>query len=567
MFEYLREINQHIWDSNYEQAFKELEAFTDDSPRACLELAFAKVQIGMFTGDSVTRSLVIEYVQQAEKLIKKYKQKGEMDAYISKIKKWNAPYEENNDALKEFHKTIDWEYNVSMDHTLVSAEGNLLKAVMYYSLNSPLKAGKSIISGYNAFKRLYYNDVAQSQAKLQEKHNGVLPINTLPPDSKLHGCLHHSILFGFGVLNYLLSMLPPYVVSVLSIFGFESDRDRGMELMHLCADYDAPIRRGAAQLVLGSPYVFVPSEVQTIEEKNAKLDRYAPLIESALKRYPSGTMVAYVASQYYTVRGQLDKAVEHMRIAVDSAKKAGYAPMRFSYDLGQYLAVSCRFDEAIVIFDEIVKYDGDVNIRAIACLYLAGCKVLTGAPSTEVVALLRSLGDHLSKHSRIDRAIQEINSDFISSLSDDQLILAAPILMFEFIYGMRHLYNISENEALSQEVSKVFTKLANKILVKKDMKDLKPACSVIRCRLLRNIGEHEKAKAILDKLEQSSFSSAHARLWITMSHWERAEMFFSENNYSDAIKNFQAIGSHKSSYLDELFKSRAKSAIKKIQQK
>jgi len=125
--------------------------------------------------------------------------------------------------MSKFKKKEKKIINAKLRAIILKAECSLLAAALYLfqeNVVSFVKAAfclKKVWSAYNSCWNEIKDNLEENK-KLMDKHT------------------FHGILFGIGSSKLLLSILPPKILSIISIFGITSDRQQGMKLLNQCIE-------------------------------------------------------------------------------------------------------------------------------------------------------------------------------------------------------------------------------------------------------------------------------------------------------------------------------------------
>lgn len=213
---------------------------------------------------------------------------------------------------------------------LIFAEAYLLKAVLTIvhdeSLLSFVTEGIHIRSSY-----MTYSHCQKWLKKQSKKSSGELLSqdnrpNTLPRSSSFNTILRKihkresstdiliapdadftsGVLFGTGIFNLMLSLLPSKFVKIIEIMGFQGNRNIGLKLLGDPKAADG-VRGFICDLSLLAYHTILSSYITLVEPDFNLVDK---ILNRDLKVYPNGALHLFFAGRSHHARGKLEEAIK-----------------------------------------------------------------------------------------------------------------------------------------------------------------------------------------------------------------------------------------------------------------
>lgn len=249
---------------------------------------------------------------------------------------------------------------------------------------SNLKDSDDLFAGLSSSTSDLNNDLSsevQNKLNLEDESNYTTPS---PPSlistsssvddnhqyvSTIDEFIHSGVQFCFGILQVVLSLIPPTIGKVLSIVGFKGDRETGLKLLWKTAITSRNIHGALALLCLlvfyDGPVQFIDVGFQLPDHEDSKIKDiislagkvtvsddelnkilrnpalYTPqLLNSARECFPHNALWLLQESRILAAQGHLYKAVDMMQAFTDDKKNV----------------INMRQVEALLIFDRAMFY-------------------------------------------------------------------------------------------------------------------------------------------------------------------------------------------------------------------
>jgi len=243
--------------------------------------------------------------------------------------------------------------NAKLRATVVKAECNLLAAALYLfqeNVVSFVKAAfclKKVWSGfYSCWNEI--KDNLEESKKVMDKHT------------------FNGILFGIGSSKLLLSVLPPKILSIISIFGISSDKKQGIELLNQCINEKnlySPLAL-SAQLFYHCIYnSLAPSSVAL------DLESGEALLNKGLEMYPNSAVQLYFEGKFKRLVQDIDASTHSFVRANEAQNYFAELNHLFQYELVLNYILSQEWDKSIELLDTLIK---DKYYSVISFTYLSG---------------------------------------------------------------------------------------------------------------------------------------------------------------------------------------------------
>lgn len=187
----------------------------------------------------------------------------------------------------------------------------------------------------------------------EPEETDILPrhLITNPMDAYIHSSTH---LF-FGLLQLMLSLIPPTMSRLLSTIGFSGSRSLGLQMLWRSASF-SNLNGAMAGIILTSYYTGLVAYLDILPASGPAafpIQRCKRLIEQMRERYPKSTLVMLQEVRMLTTERRLDEAVEMIEKAPESEMKQVRALQWFERSLDCMYAH--RFEECADGFERCVK--------------------------------------------------------------------------------------------------------------------------------------------------------------------------------------------------------------------
>ncbi|EPY52535.1 eukaryotic protein [Schizosaccharomyces cryophilus OY26] len=152
----------------------------------------------------------------------------------------------------------------------------------------------------------------------QKKKNG--EIQSSDPNAQfIDEFIESSVITGYGVLTFLISLLSPSIMRILSFFSFHGARKEAVQLLWTATDY-SNIQGAVALLCLYAFNAMVQSSASILPlNYSDELFRCQQAIDSIRQRYSKGAIWAVMQGKLYFLRGNTEKALEMEEMHIDNS--------------------------------------------------------------------------------------------------------------------------------------------------------------------------------------------------------------------------------------------------------
>jgi tetratricopeptide (TPR) repeat protein len=303
-------------------------------------------------------SLILKITFDKEKIAKSLKTLESIEQKASKqIDRINADEKKsgnNSGFLSKFKKKEKKIINAKLRANIIRAECNLLSAALYLfqeNMISFVKAAlclKKVWSGYNSCWNEIKDDLEENK-KIMDKHT------------------FHGILFGIGSSKLLLSVLPPKVLSIISIFGITSDREQGMNLLNKCIE-----ERNLYSSMALSAQLFYYSIFNSLAPATVSndLEIGQKIIDKGLEMYPNSAIQLYFQGRFIRMIHNLETSTDAF---IRGNEAQSYFPelnYLFQYELLLNVIFNQEWERGIEILNILIekKYYSEIFFSFLAGL-------------------------------------------------------------------------------------------------------------------------------------------------------------------------------------------------------
>lgn len=292
-----------------------------------------------------------------EKIAKSLKSLDTIEKKASKqIERINADEKKagNGGFMSKFQKKKGKKIiNAKLRANVIKAECNLLAASLYLfqeNVVSFVKAAfclKKVWSGfYSCWNEI--KDNLEESKKVMDKHT------------------FNGILFGVGSSKLLLSVLPPKILSIISIFGISSDKKQGIELLNQCIN-----EKNLYTPLALSAQLFYHCIFNSLAPSSVALDLESGevLLNKGLEMYPNSAVQLYFEGKFKRLIQDIDASTNSFVRANDAQNYFVELNHLFQYELVLNYILSQEWDKSIELLDILIK---DKYYSVISFKYLSG---------------------------------------------------------------------------------------------------------------------------------------------------------------------------------------------------
>jgi len=260
----------------------------------------------------------------------------------------------NSGFMSKFKKKEKKIINAKLRANIIRAECNLLSAALYLfqeNMISFVKAAlclKKVWSGYN----LCWNEIKdnlEENKKIMDKHT------------------FHGILFGIGSSKLLLSVLPPKVLSIISIFGITSDREQGMNLLNKCIE-----ERNLYSSMALSAQLFYYSIFNSLAPATVSndLEIGQKIIDKGLEMYPNSAIQLYFQGRFIRMVHDLETSTDAFTQGNEAQSYFPELNYLFQYELLLNAIFNQEWERGIEILNILIekKYYSEIFFSFLAGL-------------------------------------------------------------------------------------------------------------------------------------------------------------------------------------------------------
>lgn len=188
-------------------------------------------------------------------------------------------------------------------------------------------------------------------------------------DNRLRGAVY----FGYGLMNIILSLIPPKLMKLANLFGFTGNRRVGLEALEFSSnsqDMKAPLARMA---LLWYHTIIRPFFALDGEEEDAGAAEAARLLEQAQTHYVNSPLFLYFQGKILYLRSQLTEALQVYTSAAALAREQREVEHIILYEKGWVHFLQLEYGEALPCYIRLKN-----ETRWSACYYAYLAAVLSG---------------------------------------------------------------------------------------------------------------------------------------------------------------------------------------------
>ncbi|KAG2379166.1 hypothetical protein C9374_007804 [Naegleria lovaniensis] len=521
MYNCLMKASHLIWNTQFGEA-KEYITPLIHIPRMAYELATMDIIASNLSGETSVRENSLKGIEVAENALK---QVGHSTEEILKIvaeyKQLNSEIEnEKYYSISEMSHSNFMEldqmgkeqilFNFELDHMVLDAETHMMRGIIQFYSGSYLKGFYNLRRSYLRFKEVY-NIVEQFKDE------------TTHSPKFIHSDVIHNAYFGIGIFNFMLSILPPTLTQILSLIGFDADRDHGLNLLRKVHEYGG--RQCAfASFMLAMNYLFIP---RALEDREKKLLEGGLILDRSNKVFTKSGLFKFMTSHYERKRGNISSAVENLKDAIDICQKSmGIAPNILRHELSWCYLLTLNFQDASVVLEEILNTDKEFDTKGISAMMLAVCRIKTG-DKEGTNSIINNFSKYISKTGRLDKYALE-KSEILKHLpTENERHLMMFISVFQFLYLKRDLANLSEQYA--EPLYRLFVDICDQVKIDDKSKlagDIEAGLLVVKGQFLKQMNKYEESIEQFKRALLFEHKIRYEKQWIAFPYYEVGELIY-----------------------------------------
>ncbi|XP_022308818.2 tetratricopeptide repeat protein 39C-like isoform X2 [Crassostrea virginica] len=241
----------------------------------------------------------------------------------------------------------------------IVADSLLYQAILVFTnqdIPSYIKGGWYLRKAWKIYEKLY-KDVMQLQmknAKLRQSENGPVDGNDNEMPQELLDRLQGAVCFGYGTFQICISMVPPKILKLIELFGFEGDRDAGLAALDYSShskDMKAPL---ATLGLLWYHTVLRPFfALDGANDYSAGTDDAERIIEEKESDFQESPLFFFFRGRINRLRKQTDKSLEFYQKALEAAKGQREIELMCQYELGWVNLMKLQWRESLQAFTRL----------------------------------------------------------------------------------------------------------------------------------------------------------------------------------------------------------------------
>eukprot|EP00281_Chroomonas_sp_CCMP1168_P024499 CAMPEP_0206228148 /NCGR_PEP_ID=MMETSP0047_2-20121206/9015_1 /ASSEMBLY_ACC=CAM_ASM_000192 /TAXON_ID=195065 /ORGANISM="Chroomonas mesostigmatica_cf, Strain CCMP1168" /LENGTH=494 /DNA_ID=CAMNT_0053651373 /DNA_START=226 /DNA_END=1706 /DNA_ORIENTATION=- len=180
------------------------------------------------------------------------------------------------------------------------AETKLIESVLVMlgeNVSSLIKAGLGAKWAWHRYQELFMH--------LQSKENKGVDICS----SDLGG-----VYYGIGVFNLILSILPKRIVRLVQFFGFQADRDMGLEALNKCCslseEHKTGLRAPLSSIMLLGYHVLASAFFTVPEELPMHIKKAEAILAREFAKFPDSAIFLFIEGRLDRLKGDGPRAIK-----------------------------------------------------------------------------------------------------------------------------------------------------------------------------------------------------------------------------------------------------------------
>lgn len=260
-------------------------------------------------------------------------------------------------------------YPVGAQYALCQAEAQLMSAVVAVLNESLTESLKGFYKMRKAYHTLY--ELHQAEERFFHQHHDSAPearedVRNVSSDV-IDVFVHSGLSLCFGVLQLLLSMVPPAFAKLLSLFSFHGDRDTGLRMLWACTKFRHNINGAMASLIVLVFHNGPIAYCDILTKDAVPYSRLTALLHDMRALYPNAKLWLMQEASMLGAEHKLEQAITVMSESPQSPLKQVEALCVFEQSMN-YLHMH-RFEDCARSFIECVSMN---NWSHALYYYIAG---------------------------------------------------------------------------------------------------------------------------------------------------------------------------------------------------
>ncbi|XP_052708904.1 tetratricopeptide repeat protein 39C-like [Crassostrea angulata] len=293
-----------------------------------------------------------EKLEEAMKVLQETEKLSDTDAGVLKSIK-------NRFKSKKKREGGQISIDEKIQRQVIVADSLLYQAILVFTnqdIPSYIKGGWYLRKAWKIYEKLY-KDVMQLQmknAKLRQSENGPVDGNDNEMPQELLDRLQGAVSFGYGTFQICISMVPPKILKLIELFGFEGDRDAGLAALDYSShskDMKAPL---ATLGLLWYHTILRPFfALDGANDYSAGTTDAERIIEEKEAEFQQSPLFLFFRGRIHRLRKQTDKSLEFYQKALEAAKGQREVELMCQYELGWVNLMKLQWRESLQAFTRL----------------------------------------------------------------------------------------------------------------------------------------------------------------------------------------------------------------------
>lgn len=354
-------------NNGFRESQEIFDKFKTYSPLMSSGWSFVTFMNALMTYEDDKLDAAMEALKETEKLCSS-KSGGFMKSFKTKVFKGSAPGKLSSEDR--------------LQRRILLADCQLYMAMLIFSrheMTGILRGGWLVRKGYKIYEKTYeeISNIYKSRGQemlanpgMVEKNGEATPMdppegvdgdideeifeatsgdfNDLSDDalSRLRG----GVSFGYGLLQLVISLMPPSVLKVVNLLGFCGDRQFGLACIKQ-ASYSRDMKAPLAVLTLLWYHTVVrPFFGLQSSTKEDCVKEALKILEENKPKYPKSALMSFYRGRVLKLQGKLDEALERYNIALEECAQQREIQLICLYEIGWGNLMKMNWEESLLAF-------------------------------------------------------------------------------------------------------------------------------------------------------------------------------------------------------------------------
>uniref|UniRef100_A0A6B2L585 Tetratricopeptide repeat protein n=1 Tax=Arcella intermedia TaxID=1963864 RepID=A0A6B2L585_9EUKA len=316
----------------------------------------------------------------------------------------------------------------------------------------------------------------------------------------------HDVMLGYGVFNFIISLIPPAFTFFVEAIGFKGDREKGYSMIRECSKRQTMTGLVSLLILQALNQFYFEDYKKAIELQTEMTDRF-----------PRAIMPLFISGYSYRFMGLLDDSAANFKRIYEEAGELGQVKYNCFYELGTTAVKISDWEGAIKNLLAYFEGNPQEGYRCYAAYEIGMCYVFVGNTKDAIEYFKKSVL-WVRKEYAFDlfaaRKSKLYLDEYNKNPQKNELVPKVELLLFELKEKMK--CNLHEDSLKQLQRIK-------ELGIKTLSPDSRAAYYLCKGETIRKIGHYDSAlkplnKAIKEKVRTELYAIPHALVEIAQCY-------------------------------------------------